>query len=210
MHGGNRDHDGEECRRDMIEAHGNPYKRIQERYPSSMGNRPVYVPVRIECLRHGVKREFLPWKDGSLGFHARFNNEVAYLSLTSPKSVVAQYAGINWRTVGECFKAAHSRLEPDLTKRFVGLKRICVDEMSYRKDFSCITVVYDMGTNRGVWLHEGHGKTVFKKFADALTEEQRNGTRVVTGAGPDESIQLRKNCSRKQKGAQTSSVSSRG
>lgn len=105
------------------------------------------------------------------------------MALTSPKTVVSQYLDINWRTVGNCIEAAHDRLEPDVTERLHGLRRICVDETSYHKGHKYITVVYDIDRNRVAWLHEGYGLSVFEQFCQALTEEERMDIEVVAGDG---------------------------
>ena len=125
----------------------------------------------------------MPWTDGSSRFTADFNNEAAFMALTSPKTVVSQYLDINWRTVGNCIEAAHDRLEPDVTERLHGLRRICVDETSYHKGHKYITVVYDIDRNRVAWLHEGYGLSVFEQFCQALTEEERMDIEVVAGDG---------------------------
>jgi len=198
---------GEWYRRDYISVHARPYKRIRERCPvcgkkcsqydhkapaevawraNSLNGVPVYIyyrPVRIECPDHGVLTEYIPWADGRSHFTKGFNDEVAFLALTSPKTVVSQFMGINWRTVGNCIKAAHDRIEPDVTERLHGLKRICVDETSYHKGHKYITVVYDIDRNRVAWVHEGFGQEIFRLFCEALTEEERDRIEVVAGDG---------------------------
>ena len=86
-----------------------------------------YSPVRISCPVHGVTTEYISWADGRSHYTEDFNNEVAYLALLCPKTVICQFFGINWRTVGNCIKAAHDRIEPDITARLHGLRRICVE-----------------------------------------------------------------------------------
>lgn len=198
---------GEEYRRDVIVVHARPYKKLQGRCPecgrkcptydhqakaevawraNSLNGVPIvimYQPVRVECPGDGVLTEGVPWSDGGSHFTVGFDDEVAFLALTCPKTVVSQFMGINWRTVGNCVKAAHARLEPDVTARLRGLRRICVDETSYRRGQKYVTVVYDMDRNRVAWLHEGHGLKVFEEFCEALTEEERGAMEVVAGDG---------------------------
>ena len=198
---------GEEYRRDLIEVHARPYKRAAGRCPVCGARRPtydhqakeevawranplngvpiliMYRPARVECPADGVLTERIPWSDGGSHFTEGFDDEVAFLALTCPKTVVSQFMGINWRTVGNCVAAAHARLEPDVTARLRGLRRICVDETSYRRGQRYITVVYDMDRNRVAWLHEGHGLSVFELFCEALTEEERDAMEVVAGDG---------------------------
>ena len=198
---------GEEYQRDIIEVHARPYKRAAGRCPecgrkcptydhqakdevewraNSLNGVPIvimYRPVRVECPEDGVLTERIPWSDGGSHFTEGFVDEVAFLALTCPKTVVSQFMGINWRTVGSCVKAAHARLEPDVTARLRGLRRICVDETSYRRGQKYVTVVYDMDRSRVAWLHEGHGQSVFELFCEALTEGERLAMEVVAGDG---------------------------
>ena len=142
-----------------------------------------YRPNRIQCPDHGILTEYIPWQDGNSRLTADFNNEVSWMVCQMSKSAVALYEDIDWRTVGNCIKAAQSRLEPDVTERMRGLRRICVDETSYRKGFSYITVVYDMDRNRVVWIHEGNGLEVFRSFCEALTPEECEKIEIVAGDG---------------------------
>lgn len=198
---------GESVEQEHIIVHARPFKRIQGRCPichkrcpgydykqseesswraPNLNGVPVYIcyrPQRIECSEHGVLTEYIPWADGDSRFTEDFNNEIAWLVCRMSKSDIALFEGINWRTVGNCLKAASARLEPDVSSRLHGLHRICVDETSYRKGFSYITVVYDMERNRVVWIHDGNGLEVFKLFCEALTEEERAAIEIVAGDG---------------------------
>ncbi len=198
---------GEIFEQKSILVHARPFRRLQGLCPKcgkrcpgydhkrgteslwrapNLNGIPVYIaycPVRIECPEHGVLTEHIPWADGSSRFTADFNNEVAWLVCQMSKSAIAEYLHINWRTVGNCVEAAHGRLEPDVSSRLRGLRRICVDETSYRKGHSYITVVYDMDRNRVAWIHVDHGQSVFETFCQLLTEEERARIEVVAGDG---------------------------
>ena len=153
---------------------------------SNLNGLPVYLLYRrrrIACPVHGVHAEYVPWADGASRFTESFNNEVAWMALQMSKLAVSTLMGINWRTVGNCIKAAHDRIEPDVSARLHGLRRICVDETSYRKGHSYITVVYDMDRNRVVWVHENHGQEIFAEFCEQLTEEERAQIEIVAGDG---------------------------
>ena len=190
-----------------IKVHARPIKRVAKRCPickkrcpgydtkrdvPSMWRAPnlngvpvfiCYTPRRIECPEHGVKTEYIPWADGESRFTPAFNNEVAWMVCQMSKSAVAMFEEINWRTVGNCIEAAHRRLEPDITIRLRGLKRICVDETSYSKGHLYITVVYDMDRNRVVWVHEGNSAEVFSLFCQELSEQERREIEIVAGDG---------------------------
>lgn len=144
----------------------------------------VYRPQRIHCEEHGSLNEFIPWADGTSRFTAEFNNEVAWLVCQMNKSAICELMGINWRTVGNCVKAAHDRLEPDVSARIHDkVRRICVDESSYKKGHKYITIVYDMDKNRVIWVHEGFGLSVFEEFCKLLSPKERENIEIIAGDG---------------------------
>ena len=162
-----------------------PEKETTWRAPNLNGV-PVlirYTPKRIDCPEHGVLTENIPWADGGSHYTESFNDEVAWLAMHMSKTAVTDFVGINWRTVGNCIKAAWDRIEPDVSLRRHDLRRICVDETGSRKDYEYITVVYDMDRNRVVWVSEGVGRSVFEQFCLLLPEEERAKIEVVAGDG---------------------------
>ena len=169
-------------------CHGYDYRSEEESWwrASNLNGIPVYLfyrRQRIECAEHGVHAEWIPWADGESRFTESFNNEVAWMALQMSKLAVSILMGINWRTVGNCIKAAHNRIEPDVSVRLHGLRRICVDETSYRKGHTYITVVYDMERNQVVWVHPDHGKEVFEAFCQLLSKEEQAAIEIVAGDG---------------------------
>ena len=167
---------------------GYDYRSPEESWwrASNLNGIPVYLFYRrrrIQCPVHGVHGEYVPWADGDSRFTESFNNEVAWMALQMSKLAVSILMGINWRTVGNCIKAAHDRIEPNVGIRLHGLRRICVDETSYQKGHAYITVVYDMDRNRVVWVHENHGQEIFSQFCELLTEEERAQIEIVAGDG---------------------------
>lgn len=199
---------GEPFEQERIIVHARPYQRIRGLCPKcrkkcpgydhkqksesfwrapNLNGVPVYIgyqPMRIQCPEHGILTEYIPWADGNSRFTEDFNNEVAWMVCRMPKASIALFEDINWRTVGNCIKAANDRLEPDVSERMhCGLRRICVDETSYHKGFTYITVVYDMDRNRVVWIHDGNGLGVFRLFCEALTKEEQETIEIVAGDG---------------------------
>ena len=191
---------------EVIELDARPHKHWQHRCPHCMEScrvydhqsgivswragtfcgEPVYLtysPARIFCPEHGVIREYLPWVCGRSWFTLDFCYEVAWAARFMPKSAVSAFYRISWQAVGNCIAIAHEHLEPDVSLRLIGLKRICVDETSYSKGQKYITVVYDMDRCQVVWMSEGHGLEVFTKFCLTLTEEQRDKIEIVAGDG---------------------------
>lgn len=99
------------------------------------------------------------------------------------RSRVAERLDIDWKTVGRLVELAWHDLEPDVGKRFDGLRKIGIDETSYRKGHSYVTTVVNHETNTVIWACEGHGKEVVDRFFKELTPEQRASIEVVTGDG---------------------------
>ena len=99
------------------------------------------------------------------------------------KKKIAELMRVDWDTVGRLVDLVWHELEPDVKKRFDGLVRIGIDETSYRKGHSYITIVVNHDTNTVVWAHKGHGKEVLDLFFSELSPEQRESILVVTGDG---------------------------
>ena len=138
---------------------------------------------RVQCPEHGVVTMHVPWAAHKSRFTYDFEQTVAWLSLHCSKTVVSAFMRINWRTVGEIIGRIKERLDPDPTVRFNGLANIGVDETSYKKGHKYITVVVNHDTGKVIWVHDGHGKSIFSKFFEQLTQEQRASIRLVSGDG---------------------------
>ena len=190
-------------------VHAEPYKRLQGLCPhcmhkcakngykqekestwraSNLIGIPVYIkyrPHRIFCPVHGSVNEYICWQDGNSRFTPAFNDEVAWLACRMSKLDISMFLGISWSTVGNCIQAAHKRLEKnDVSDRLHdNVRRICVDETSYKKGHSYMTVVTDMDKNKVIWVHKGHGYEVFSEFCNQLTEDDRNNIEIVAGDG---------------------------
>ena len=138
---------------------------------------------RIECPEHGVHTEAVPWAYHGSGFTKDFDMTVAWMVREVNKSAISTYMRIDWKTVGRCVSRARADIEPDVKKRFNNLRKIGIDETSYKKGHRYITVVVNHETNEVVWLHDGHGKTILEQFFEEMTPEQRASIQVVTGDG---------------------------
>lgn len=143
-----------------------------------------YSPRRIHCPVHGIVTEAVPWAFPDSRFTKEFDLQVAWLARNMSSSKIKELMRIDWHTVGRCVTRAQKHLDPDADKRRLdGLVRIGVDETSYRKGHKYMTVVINHDTGEVVWLHENHGKSVFEKFFQSLTDEQRASIRYVSGDG---------------------------
>lgn len=143
-----------------------------------------YRPARVSCPEHGVLVERVPWARPESRFTRDFEDWAACLAVRCTASSVARIARIEWHTVGGICSRVYSELEAQRgCGRFDGLRRIGIDETSYKKGHRYLTVVVDHDRGCLVWAHEGCGKEVLPLFLDGLTREQRRGIEAVTADG---------------------------
>ena len=137
----------------------------------------------IQCPEHGVLTERVPWAYHHSGFTKEFEQQIAYLALHLNRTEVSKLMRINWRTVGAILSRTKDRLEPDSSIRFKNLRRIGIDETSYRKGHKYVTVVVDHDTDQVIWVGKGTGKEVLSSFFALLTQEQRESIELVSADG---------------------------
>ena len=137
-----------------------------------------YAPRRVECPDCGVLVEKLPWSRPGSRFTRPFEEMTAYLAQITNKTAVSELMGISWRTVGNIVsRIVAERLDPD---RLDGLRRIGIDEISFRKKHNYITTVVDHDKHRVVWAAEGKSSETLDKFFDELGEERAGKIELVT------------------------------
>jgi transposase len=122
-----------------------------------------YAPRRCRC-RHCklIRAEHVPWAVANSGFTTTFEELCAYLVQITDKTSVTRLLGIDWRTVGAIVgRVVDRKLDPD---RLKNLRRIGVDEFSYRKRHRYVTIVVDHDRRRVVWTGEGKGKAALERF----------------------------------------------
>ena len=112
-----------------------------------------------------------------------FEMERAWLTAVASRKTVGGFLRIAWRTAGDIARRVAARLGSSMPCMFDGLTAIGVDETSYRKGRTYITVVVDHKRKRVVWAHDGYGKEVLDLFFRQLTDEQRASITAVTGDG---------------------------
>ena len=109
-----------------------------------------YSLRRVSCPTCGVKVEMVPWAEPDSGFTHRFEELVALLAQRTDKTTVSNLLRIAWYTVGRVIERVVRRLGGDPSERLRGLRRIGIDELSYRKHHRYVTVVVDLDTRRAV------------------------------------------------------------
>jgi transposase len=126
---------------------------------------------RVSCPEHGPTVAAVPWARHGAGHTRAFDDTVAWLAVQCSKSAVCALMRIAWRTVG----AIVARVWADTERqhdRFAGLRRIGIDEISYKRGHRYLTVVVDHDSGRLVWAAPGRDKTTLRRFFDVLGEDR--------------------------------------
>lgn len=144
-----------------------------------------YAPVRVRCPKHGVHVESVPWARPKSRFTRPFEDWVAWVAVHCTISAVAQACRIEWHSVGGVCRRVYDDLQRATgPTRFDGVRRIGIDETSYKKGHKYLMVVVDHDRGCLIWAAEGWGKEVLRRFLrDELTREQRLSIEVVTADG---------------------------
>jgi transposase len=135
---------------------------------------------RVRCPDHGVVVVQVPWARHGAGHTRDFDDQVAWLATHTSKTAVTELMRVAWRTVGAIVarvvgegRAAH---DP-----FAGLRRIGIDEISYKRGQRFLSVVVDHDTRRLVWVARGRDRATLNSFFDLLGPE-RCGTIALVSA----------------------------
>jgi transposase len=127
---------------------------------------------RVQCPDHGVVVASVPWAVHGAGHTIVFDQQVAWLAVNASKWAVTQLMRIAWRTVGAIVArvvAAQDQARAAAgVDRLDGLRRIGIDEISYRRGQKYVVVVVDHDTGTLVWAADGRSKATVQAFFDLL------------------------------------------
>lgn len=126
---------------------------------------------RVSCHEHGVVAAYVPWARHSAGHTIAFDETVAWLAVQTSKSAVTELMRIAWRTVGSIIDRVWADIEA-LGDRLDGLRRIGIDEISYKRGHRFLTVVVDHDSGRLVWAAPGRDRATLRVFFDQLGAER--------------------------------------
>jgi transposase len=122
---------------------------------------------RVSCPDCGVRVEAVPFARAGARHTRAFEQLVAWLAQQLAKTTLQRLLRVGWQTVGRiCARVVSELLEP---QRFHQLRRLGIDEVSYRRGHRYLTLVLDHDTGRVVWASEGaRQKTSLDGFLAAL------------------------------------------
>ena len=152
-----------------------------------LGSIPAYLEAdapRVRCPDHGVVVVAFPWARHRARHTAAFEDQCAWLAAHCSRSAVEELLRIAWRTVGAIVARvvddAHARQDP-----LDGLRRIGIDEVSYKKGHRYLIVIVDHDTGRLVWAAPGRDKLTLNTFFDALGKSRCARLREVSADGAE-------------------------
>jgi transposase len=109
----------------------------------------------------------VPWARHGAGHTVSFDETVAWLATQTSKSAVMQLMRIAWRTVGAIITRVWVDVEA-LGDRLDGLRRIGIDEISYKRHHRYLTVVVDHDSGRLLWAAPGRDRATLRTFFERL------------------------------------------
>lgn len=136
-----------------------------------------YAPYRVRCPACGPRVEHIPWAGKWQRVTRALARALAELSRQLCWKQTAEHFGVNWKTVAAAVKKAvewgwkHRRWKP--------LHVIGIDEVSRRKGHRYLTLVYDLGRRRLVWVGQNRDSETMAKFFRWLGPRRRRSIRVV-------------------------------
>ncbi|MCT2088581.1 ISL3 family transposase [Micrococcus terreus] len=139
---------------------------------------------RVRCRTHGVVVAQVPWARHDAGHTYAFDDQVAWLATQASKSTVTELMRIAWRTVGSIIARVWADVDAQ-HDRFAGLKRIGIDEISYKKGHKYLMVVVDHDQRRLVWAAPGRSGATVAAFFDLLGPERCAQITHVSADGAD-------------------------
>ena len=139
---------------------------------------------RVSCPRHGVVTAAVPWARHGAGHTRFFDDQVAWLAAACSKTAVTELMRVSWRTVGNIVQRVCAEQLAG-TDPLAGLKRIGIDEISYKRGHKYLVVVVDHDSGKLVWAAPGRGTATVGRFFDALGEQRSAQLTHVSADGAD-------------------------
>lgn len=139
---------------------------------------------RVTCRIHGIVVAHVPWARHDAGHTLAFDDQVAWLATQASKTTATELMRIAWRTVGAIITRVWADVDAQ-HDRLAGLRRIGIDEISYKKGHKYLMVVVDHDTRRLVWAAPGRNSATVREFFDLLGPKRCVEITHVSADGAD-------------------------
>jgi transposase len=139
-----------------------------------MGTVQVFIEAeasRVRCRTHGVVASEVPWARHGSRFTRGFEDTIGWLATATSKTAVTELMRIGWRTVGGIVERIQVEVDGQVD-RLAGLRRIGIDEISYKRGHKYLTIVVDHDSGRLLWAAVGRDEATVTRFFDLLGEER--------------------------------------
>lgn len=139
-----------------------------------LGSTKVFLEAaapRVRCRDHGVVVAQVPWARHGAGHTRDFDDQAAWLAVHVSKSAVVELLRVAWRTVGAIVARVNADIDASVD-RLAGLRRIGIDEISYKRGHRYLTVVVDHDSGRLVWAAPGKDDATLRRFFDDLGDDR--------------------------------------
>lgn len=134
---------------------------------------------RVRCPDHGVVVAWVPWARHAARHTRAFDDTVAWLAVRTAKTAVTGLLRISWRVVGRIVTRVSADAQAKVD-RFAGVRRLGVDEISYKRGHRYLTVVVDHDRNRLLWAAVGRDEKTLSTFFDELGESRCGAITLVS------------------------------
>jgi transposase len=133
---------------------------------------------RLECPTHGVRTQGVPFARAGSRFTRDFEDLVGWLATTMDKTALRRLMRIDWDTTGRIIeRVIETGLDP---KRLDDLFVIGVDEVSWRKGHSYLTMVSNNATGKFVWGQQGKDTATLDCVFTELGKERSEAIEAVS------------------------------
>ena len=139
---------------------------------------------RVACTEHGVVVAAVAWARAGAKCTYALEDTCAWLAAHTVLSVLTVLLRLSWRTVAAVVTRVVTE-RAGKVDQLEGLRRIGIDEISYRKGHRYLTVVVDHDTGRMVWAHEGRNSETLAKFFAALGTDRAASLTHVSADGAE-------------------------
>ena len=139
-----------------------------------LGTTKVFLEAnapRVRCREHGPTVAAVPWARHGAGHTRDFDDQAAWLAVRTSKTAVCELLRVAWRTVGSIVTRVNADVDARVD-RLDGLRRIGIDEISYKRGHRYLIVVVDHDTGRLVWAAPGRTEAALNGFFDELGEDR--------------------------------------
>jgi len=144
----------------------------------------VHLEQRIRCIHcsacETVKTEQVPWAAHGSNFTHASEERTACLPQQYSRTAVSNFLRVTRRTVGGIIRRV---VDPELNATgglLDGLKRIGIDELSYRRHHEYVTVVVDHARGVVVWSSKGKNAKTLRAFFEELGPKRCAAIESVT------------------------------